>query len=425
VSNGGWRADAFNELDWLVANCATRGIYVIIDMHGVVGGQSVSDDTGQANRNTYWTDGNAQGNTAFMWWQIASHYKGNPTVAGYDLLNEPVGAPSNSAVITAQNNLYGSVRSADPDHMIFMEGTWGNWNWSMLPAPTQYGWTNIVYEMHEYQYSNSSAAGVQAGTDRQVADFNNHASWNVPGFIGEYNDFGNSASTWQYSVNAYNNAGLSWTLWSYKSTHGLLPDSWGYYDPKFWPATPNVSTDTAATISADWTQWTTAASFGKNTALGIDGGGANSTNSVNTATWYNLVNVASAKCADAAGWGTANGTTLQQWTCGSQSANQEWQFQSVGSGLYRIANRNAPAEVWDVKNVATANGSAGQLWTYGGGTNQQWQPISLGDGTWKIVGKASGRCMAPAGGSTSDGAVLQITDCNGSSSQAWRLMAQP
>jgi len=31
----GWRADAFDMLDWLVSAAAARGIYVIIDMHGV------------------------------------------------------------------------------------------------------------------------------------------------------------------------------------------------------------------------------------------------------------------------------------------------------------------------------------------------------------------------------------------------------
>ena len=88
ISNSGWRADAFTELDWLVNAAAAQGLYVIIDMHGAVGGQSTSDDTGQANQNAYWSNGNNQGNTAYMWWQIANHYNGNPTVAGYDLLNE-------------------------------------------------------------------------------------------------------------------------------------------------------------------------------------------------------------------------------------------------------------------------------------------------------------------------------------------------
>jgi aryl-phospho-beta-D-glucosidase BglC (GH1 family) len=425
VNNGGWRADAFEMLNWLVANCATRGLYVIIDMHGVVGGQSVSDDTGQANRNSYWSNGNDQGNTAFMWWQIANHFKGNATVAGYDLINEPVGTPSNQAVVSAYDSLYRTVRSADPDHMVFMEGTWGSWNWSMLPPPTQYGWTNVVYEMHEYQYSNQSASGVIAGANRQVADFNSHAGWNVPGFIGEFNDFGNDAATWQATVNAYNAAGLSWTMWSYKATHGLRPDSWGYYDPTWWPTTPDISSDSSSTIAADWRQWATTNAFARNTALGIDGGGVNGGGGIDTGAWYNVENVDSGKCVDATNWGTANGTPLQQWDCQHQAWNQEWQFQSAGGGLYKVASRNAPAEVWDVTNLGTANGSPTQLWTYGGGTNQQWQAVPAGNGLYHLVGRASGRCLAAAGASHANGAALQIVDCNGGGTQAWKLVAQP
>jgi len=266
ISNSGFRSDAFDVLDWLVSNAASRGLYVIIDMHGVVGGQSTSGDTGQQNQNQYWTNNNDQGNTAYMWWEIANHYKGNATVAGYDLINEPIGAPNSNAVWTVYNNLYNSVRSADPSHMIFMEGAYGSWNWSMLPDPSTYGWTNIVYEMHEYQY-NSSASQIESGSTNQVNDFNNHASWNVPGYIGEWNDFGTGSSTWAFSQNAYNNAGLSWTMWAYKATDGLIPDSWGWYDPTYWPTTPNISTDSSTTISNDWQQWKTTTSFGVNSTI--------------------------------------------------------------------------------------------------------------------------------------------------------------
>jgi endoglucanase len=424
VSNSGWRSDAFTELDWLVNNCASRGIYVIIDMHGVVGSQSTSDDTGQASQNQYWSDGNDQGNTAWMWWQIASHYNGNPTVAGYDLINEPTGAPNSSAVWNAYNSLYNSVRSGDPGHVVIMEGTWGNWNWSMLPPPSQFGWTNVVYEMHEYQWNGNSST-VENGSNNQVNDFNNHASWNVPGFIGEFNDFGNGAATWQYSVNAYNNAGLSWTMWAYKATHGLLPDSWGYYDPTFWPTTPNISSDSASTISSDWQQWATSRSFGLNTSLGINGGGVNGGGGINTGAWYNVVNQNSGSCVDATNRGTTNGTTVQQWSCGSQQTNQEWQFQATSGGYYKVVNRNAPSEVWDVTNNGTGNGSLIQLWSYGGGTNQQWQPVLLGNGYYKMVGRGSGRCLDVPGASTTNGAQLQIYDCNGTAAQAWKLTQQP
>ena len=425
ISNSGWRADAFEVLDWLVSEAAARGIYVIIDMHGVVGGQATSGDTGQQNNDSYWSDANNQGNTAYMWWQIANHYKGNPTIAGYDLLNEPTGAGNNNqAVINAQNSLYQTVRSADPDHIVIMEGTWGSWDWNMLPSPSQYGWTNVVYEMHEYQY-NKSQAIVQQGSTNQVDDFNNHASYNVPGYIGEFNDFGYGAGTWQFTTNAWNNAGLSWTMWAYKATDGLIPDSWGFYDPSFWATTPNISTDSAATIAADWEQWTTPATFAKNTSLGIQGNGNGGTSTINTSTWYNIVNQNSGSCVDAAGWGVANGTIVQQWACGPQQSNQEWQFQSQGSGVYSIVNRNAPSEVWDVTNVGTANGSLIQLWTYGGGANQQWMPVSLGNGYYKLVDVGSGRCLDTPAASTANGVQLQIYDCNGTAAQAFRLSAQP
>jgi endoglucanase len=266
VSNSGWRSDAFAVLDWLVTNCAARDIYVVIDMHGVVGGQSLSDTTGQANQNQYWTDGNDQGNTAWMWWQIANHYRGNPAVAGYDLINEPYGSPSNAAIWSAYDSLYGTIRSADPEHIIIMEGTFGSWNWSMLPPPSSYGWTNIVYSMHEYQW-NGTVAQIEAGADNQVADFNNHKSWNVPDYISEFNNFDSGVDCWSYSVNAYNSAGISWSMWAYKAASGLLPNAWGWYDPTHWPPTPNISTDSASTISNDWRQWRTAAAFGLNTAI--------------------------------------------------------------------------------------------------------------------------------------------------------------
>lgn len=268
TTSSGWRSDAFAELDWLVTNCTARGIYVVIDLHGVIGQQGTSQDTGEQNVNEYWTNSVDQSQTAWMWLQIASHYNGNGTVAGYDLINEPDGAPSTAAVWNAYDSLYGVIRSVDPQHMIIMEGTFGNWNWSMLPNPSAHAWTNVAYSMHEYQYG-GTVAQIETGSDNQVADFTNHLSWNVPDYIGEWNDMGQGAACYEYSINDYNNAGISWTMWAYKATHGLVPDGWGWYDPTYWPYTPNISTDSSATISADWQQWRTSEAFGVNAAVGL------------------------------------------------------------------------------------------------------------------------------------------------------------
>lgn len=421
--NGQWRSDAFTMLDWVVSQAAARGIYTIIDMHGVVGAQSTSQDTGQQNTNTYWTSSADQTATNQLMMKIAAHYTGNPNVAAYDLLNEPMNAPGNQAAVDAQNSIFNAVRSQDPTHICIFEGTFGSWNWDMLPPPSTFGWTNVIYEMHEYQWSGTASA-VENGAVNQVNQFKNHASWNVPGYIGEFNDFANGTDVWQFTANQYNNNNLSWTVWAYKSTKG----NWGLYETNSsLPPVPNIQSDSAATIANDWSQWTTANAFFLNPTLapalfgGVNGGGG----SINSSVWYNVVNQNSGACVDATGRGTTNGTTVQQWACGNAQFNQEWQFQPTDSGFFKVVNRNAPAEAWDVLNVGTTNSSLIQLWNPGGGTNQQWQPVSLGNGTFKLVGRGSGRCLDVPSASTANGVQLQIFDCNGTAAQAWRLVQQP
>ena len=77
------------------------------------------------------------------------------------------------------------------------------------------------------------------------------------------------SAVWTNVLNTYTNNNLHWTDWAYKATSGLVPNSWGLYNPTYWPPTPNISTDSAATISAAWQQWRTSTSFAKNTTIGM------------------------------------------------------------------------------------------------------------------------------------------------------------
>ena len=126
--DGKWRADAFDQMDWLVANAWKRGLYTLIDLHGVPGGQSTSQDTGQENQNQYWSSTACQSQTAAIWSKVAAHFRDNPAVLGYDLINEPIGAPTQAALWQAYDSLYHTVRAVDPAHIILMEGV--AWNWS-------------------------------------------------------------------------------------------------------------------------------------------------------------------------------------------------------------------------------------------------------------------------------------------------------
>jgi glucosylceramidase len=145
--------------------------------------------------------------------------------------------------------------------------------------------------------------------------------------------------------------------------------------------------------------------------------------------WYTVMNQNSHACVDAAGWGSVNATVLQQWACGSPTqANQEWQFRPTGSGYDEVVNRNAASddEAWDVTGGpnATSSGIALQLWSYVGGTNQQWKPVAMGDGELELVAGNSGLCLDVPGASNANGVQLRQYPCNGSAAQLFSLTQQ-
>lgn len=139
--------------------------------------------------------------------------------------------------------------------------------------------------------------------------------------------------------------------------------------------------------------------------------------------WYNVVNKSSGNCVDNSGWGTSSGSAVQQWECNAEGQeNQEWQFQQTDDGYYRVVNRHAKSLGWDALRWGTENGTRVHLWEYVGGTNQQWKPVPVGNGYYKFVGRASGRCFDVPAGTTRNGVQMQIYDCNGSDNQAFRLV---
>lgn len=186
--------------------------------------------------------------------------------------------------------------------------------------------------------------------------------------------------------------------------------------------TPETSyTYTVRAVDAAGNQSEPSAAVRVTTRPGSGGGG------IDTARWYQVVNTNSGKCLDAADGGTSNGTALQQWTCHAGNNNQLWQFQPTSGGNYRAVSRNNSALAWDVAGGATATGDgvAVQLWTYGGGANQQWLPTDRGNGTFTFTARHSGKCLDVRDVSTADGARLQQWACTNGPAQAFRLVPAP
>jgi len=117
-----------------------------------------------------------------------------------------------------------------------------------------------------------------------------------------------------------------------------------------------------------------------------------------------LVGQGSGRCLDIAELGTADGSPVQLWDCGT-GWNQKW---SRAGSQYKNPQTG---KCLDVAGGSTANGAAVQLWSCNGTGAQNWQ--SNADGT--ITNPPSGRCLDAAG--AGNGARLQIWDCAGGAPQ--------
>lgn len=262
--DGTWKPNAWTKLDWLVENCTSRGIYVLLDFHGAPGGSAPWASCGQAgpNPNGLWTDTANQDLTVAIWQGIATHFNGNPTIAGYGLLNEPVlGFPETQQQKQQKydflDRLYDAVRAIDPDHMIFIEEFA---NLSEAYPPSTYGWQNVVYEKHYYDMGNRYDWFAQNNlVTNAINEFAYYQSkWNIPFFAGEYclYFFNDVWARWMSGLNSIN---VGWTNWTYK-VRGTIDQSgggnWGFYNSNTNPV-PDINKDDAATIESKWSYFST------------------------------------------------------------------------------------------------------------------------------------------------------------------------
>lgn len=145
---------------------------------------------------------------------------------------------------------------------------------------------------------------------------------------------------------------------------------------------------------------------------------------ISTTAYYTIANQASGACVDLTGGSTSNQTVLQQWACSTGNLNQQWKFTTATGSYYEVTPHASSTLAWDVVNVGTTPGTNMQLWTYGGGLNQQFQPVLLSSGYYEFIDHNSGLCLNVPNGATTNGLQLQINTCNGATSEAFKLTQQ-
>ena len=137
---------AFEYLDRVINLCAKHQIYTIIDLHALPGCQNQhwhSDNP--THKAFFWVYKNFQDRALHLWEVIADHYKNQPWVAGYDLINEPAD-PSGEKVFPYYKRLYDAIKKVDPNHIMFLEGDGYAKDFSKFTEV----WDNVVYTNHDY-----------------------------------------------------------------------------------------------------------------------------------------------------------------------------------------------------------------------------------------------------------------------------------
>ena len=246
--NGEWD---FSRLDWIVEECSKRELYVILDMHGAVGSQSSAPHAGKDMAGAPLMENSERGEkyrelTDELWTAVASRFAGNPAVAMYDLLNEPMCDVQTTEINrrikneSIYNRLYKTVRAVDEDHVITMEAIWTGF---ALPTSYMRGWKNVVYQVHFYNNSDFIFNFFLLLTMAIHP--------NVPLMVGEF--YPHEKTTWKNCFSTMNKLNYSWMLWTYKATgSGMWSSDWCMYGSKdgFWRA--KIFSGTYEEIAEAW-----------------------------------------------------------------------------------------------------------------------------------------------------------------------------
>ncbi|MDD5705628.1 MAG: cellulase family glycosylhydrolase [Kiritimatiellae bacterium] len=150
----------FARLNQALGWCAKHGVYAVLDLHAVQGYQNHDWHSDNSTHHALlWQHPHFQDRLTALWEEFARRYADNPTVAGYNIMNEPASrptratpapppTPSNRPVLNAiYRRVAAAIRAIDPRHIIFLDGDEYSTVFDGLEAPFT---DNLVYCFHAY-----------------------------------------------------------------------------------------------------------------------------------------------------------------------------------------------------------------------------------------------------------------------------------
>lgn len=203
--------EGFQLIDSLIAWCNKNNLYVIIDMHGAPGGQTGANiDDSPNDVPGLFIEKKYQDQLVDLWVKIAERYKNKPSVAAYDLLNEPLPTSTGAAdkykhlLEPLYKRITAAIRKVDKKHIITLEGfNWSN-DWSEFKKPFD---NNVFYQFHYYCWARPD--------NLNSVDYflQKREELKTPVWVGETGEKGNAIYWATTQLFEKNNIGFSFWPW--------------------------------------------------------------------------------------------------------------------------------------------------------------------------------------------------------------------
>ena len=196
-------------LDRVLGWVKEAGLYAIVDLHAAPGGQTgINHDDGPGYPLMFYVPRDRD-LTVKLWRAIALRYTGNPTILGYDLLNEPIAPYHDVATLNPRlepfyKRLTEAIREVDPGRIVFLAaGQWSS-SFDMFGPPFA---PNLAYTYHSFWASTKR--------DSIQRHLNFSERYDVPLFLGET---GELTDDWNEGFRKLHEAhDIGWSFWTYKN----------------------------------------------------------------------------------------------------------------------------------------------------------------------------------------------------------------